>query len=921
MLDGDDDFKLLATLGFAQAVDGPHSQGTTQNSYAWSMEWFKGALLVGTLRQNSTRAQIWRYTPAGTGGITGTWKMVYQSSRLEPADSGYRWMTVCDVGGAQRLFVATWGSQRGRILYSDDGITFRQASTSGLAGDIGYRPLVCFRDPGGKTLLITSPVGVRGDSETSNNPIVLATDDPIRGTWRPYSPLRFGDPDNDSIFSMGALDTNGDGYGDTALYAGTFNYVGGSEIWKTSGCSPFPCVPAWKKIVDKGAGRPFGSDGFVQNAGVSDIVQHHGAVYASFSDSAGEKISAELIRINPDDSFELVIGQPRFNVDSNPVFDNLFCSLTDLDGGGTANDCPPLSGRGAGFGKNDGTYNDGTQYYFWQMLSYDPLLYPQGDDRLYVGTLEGTGDRGTPGFDLLATSDNGLSWVQVTTDGIGDPSQSGARTIVGSPLGIFIGGANWASKTKSATNTDGCDVWLGTCDPALAGPPVSDPRAVLKSAMPGQVVFDGQRYIAYYDGNYPNPGDSKVAVTLESRSYDPFCGDIIEQKWDKGDLTGSCGSLSGNLSITQGVGPLTLCTSSSNAGDCPDFTPSASTADYNEYTFTLQVTDNDNNMVCNKVVVRASKNLPPNVNAETDPPAVLSEGRWYVSLVDFNRAGSKSLTLRGICTDPESLLPLTCTWSADPGVNILRQKLPFADADPAVLGTSYTATLPTNTDLNIVLTSIDNLGNKTALPVEVKVRSTSGSSSPRCQGISRTITKNTVLIVNPATDTVGPRCADPNHQTLSYVVTQPSAGTGTTTDGANLTYTPPPDFVGTAMFTLQACNPDGRCSDVVGVRVSVQDVPPLGPPSAPLTASATVLTGRTVRVTWTDVANETRYEVQRCKRNLSVCSFSTIASNLAPGTTHFDNMVTSAGSYRFRVRACNARGCSSYTLAPDVTVP
>src|SRR5581483_11469436 len=33
------DFKLLATLGFQQAVDGAHPEGSGLNNYAWSMRW------------------------------------------------------------------------------------------------------------------------------------------------------------------------------------------------------------------------------------------------------------------------------------------------------------------------------------------------------------------------------------------------------------------------------------------------------------------------------------------------------------------------------------------------------------------------------------------------------------------------------------------------------------------------------------------------------------------------------------------------------------------------------------------------------------------------------------------------------------------------------------------------------------------
>jgi hypothetical protein len=819
------------------------------------------------------------------------------------------------------------GSQTGRILYSDDGITFKQASTAGLSGgDLGYRPLVCFKDPGGKTLLITSPVGAREETfndKASKNPIVLATDDPLHGTWRPYSPLRFDDPDNFAIFSIGALDTDHDGYGDTALYAGISNYVSGAQVWKTTDCAPFPCVPTWTKIADKGAGRPLTDDGLVQNGIISHIAEHKGAIFATFSRGAGTQTTAELVRINPDDSFEIVIGQPRLNIDTHPI-PGLRCTPSTIDGDGTDNDCPPLSGRGPGFGERDGSYKDGTAYYFWNMLSYryDPVLFPQGDDRLYIGTLEGDQAGGTPGFDLLATGDDGKTWVRITTDGLGDKDQEGGRVIIASPIGMFVAGANAHSGTT--TNPGGCDVWLGTCDPSLATPPVSDPRVILKSTMPGQVIFDGQRYIAYDDDNYPNPGNGKVTVTLESRSYDPFCGEIVDQKWDQIDLTGSCGSLPGKLGKSGNVGPLTLCASAANVGDCPDFIPSASTPNYNDYAFTLQVTDNDGNVVCNQVTVRASRKLPPGIIIGTNPPAVFSKGVWKVNVVDFDEDGAEQITLTGMCTDPVGS-PLICTWSADPGVTFANATLPLADADKDSLGTIYTATVPVLAEggKTIVLTAVDNLGNKTAVPVDVTVYSTT-SGNILCQGVSHTLAKNTVLTVNPATDAIGPRCIDIERQPLSYVVTQPSPGTGSTTGGSNVTYTPPQGFIGTAFFTLQACDPGGKCSDAVGIKVSVQNASrvPSGTPEAPAIAYATVLTGGTIRVTWTDVGSQTHYQVQGCRRALfGGCLFSSIASNVGADTTFIDKKVWSPGTYGFRVRACNDVGCSAYVHASDVTVP
>lgn len=932
--DSNADFALLASQGFAQAVDGPHPEGSRRNIYAWSAAWFGGRLFVGVVGRGGTvselRGQIWRYTPAGTGGIAGTWAMVFQSPLVlnTPTDVGYRWMTVCDVGGSSRLYVATLGAFRGRILYSNDGNTFQQATASGLSfTDVGYRPLVCFKDPSGRTLLVTSPVGAGGltsqtfDSDTSNNPIVLATDNPISGSWVPYSPLRMGDPDNNSFFAMAALKRAGL---PDVLYAGVANKVTGVQVWKTGGCTGFrQCTPVWTKVVTGGAGRSPWPNGVPRNVGVSDIVPHNGAMYAGVSDQAGERVPAELIRVNPDDTFEVIIGERRLNFDTTPILNFRCAAPADLDGVGGANDCRPVGGIGAGVGPADGTDRDGPNVYIWRGLSY---AYPSDPaPRLYIGTFGGSG-----GFDMLVSKNDGAAWSFITTDGLGDPNQIGLRAIAGSPLGIFVGGVNFS---------DGCAVWLGTCDPALARPPVSDPRVVLKATLPAQVaLLQGRTFVAYDDENYPAAGNGKVQVTLDgSRSGDPFCGDLVAYRWDEGDLTGDAGVHPGALGTTATLPPITLCTSSANAGDCPDFTPSASTPDYNEYTFTLQVQDNDGNLSSEKVIVRASRKLPPSVTVETSPPAVLSRGTWSVSLLDSDDNGTETLTVQGKCEDPEALLA-SCTWSASStGVTFAGTTLPRADADPATLGTAYTATVPDRA--NIFLTAVDTLGNKTALAVEVRVRfpeDTAENDNPICEGTSRTIAANTVLTINP-TGSSPPLCADPEGQSLAYtIVKPPTAGTGTATGGTSLVYTPPTGFTGTALFTFKGCDsgPLVECSDEVGVLVTVQAAsppppppppPPSGPPPAPTGVSAALTGTRVVRVTWTDVVGETRYEVQRCQYFAAFpslgCLFTSGTTTLAANTTAYNNTLSSAGKYGWRVRACSSVGCSAWVRSNDVQVP
>lgn len=77
---------------------------------------------------------------------------------------------------------------------------------------------------------------------------------------------------------------------------------------------------------------------------------------------------------------------------------------------------------------------------------------------------------------------------------------------------------------------------------------------------------------------------------------------------------------------------------------------------------------------------------------------------------------------------------------------------------------------------------------------------------------------------------------------------------------------------------------------------------------------------RGIRVTWTDVASETTYNIQRCLAGRS-CTFAALVSNLPADTTFFDDTVPAAGAYAYRVQACNAGGCSGWVVTTTVTVP
>jgi hypothetical protein len=98
--------------------------------------------------------------------------------------------------------------------------------------------------------------------------------------------------------------------------------------------------------------------------------------------------------------------------------------------------------------------------------------------------------------------------------------------------------------------------------------------------------------------------------------------------------------------------------------------------------------------------------------------------------------------------------------------------------------------------------------------------------------------------------------------------------------------------------------------------------PPSGPPLAPTGVTVAPAGTRMVAVTWVDNAvNETSYEVQRCRLFGSFCSFANVATGLAANTISYTNTVSSAGTYRFRVRARNASGTSAYGTSGNIIVP
>lgn len=470
------DFTRIAGNGF----------GDTQNSYAHSMCFFQDHVYVGTTRHilsmlklfppldPSTmdpwpvevppavedldlRSQIWRLSIP-----TGQWRKMHTSPEIKgkngkkvPRDLGYRGITVFRGRSdeAPTLYVSALSTVvRGagaRILRSQDGEKFTPIGEPGLGN-----PNVCtFRSM--ETFdghLYVVPVGEGMSWNTAKNPVILRSDDPVMGKWELACKPGFGDPANTGVFEMAIFNDH--------LYAGTFNHTQGYQVWKTPATGAGPC--RWVKVVEQGASR-----GPLNQMAMSMCVLDDALYVGSGIQNGGYDrnnmvgpAAAELIRLYPDDTWDLVVGTAR---DTPQGFKS------------------PLSGLGPGFGN----FFNG---YLWRMAVHHGWLYagtfdwsvflPYGQKRrMFLWIQRMIRDYGVDqivkyegGFDLWRSRD-GVQWEPVSRTGFDNPYNYGVRTMVSTPLGLFVGTANpfgpkipariASGWTYVPNPRGGAEVWLG----------------------------------------------------------------------------------------------------------------------------------------------------------------------------------------------------------------------------------------------------------------------------------------------------------------------------------------------------------------------------------------------------------------------------------------------------------------------------
>jgi SAM-dependent methyltransferase len=474
-------FRCVARNGF----------GDPSNSYAWSGVWYDDHVYIGTIthllvtlqrrisaqmvwpvprpapdEDPDLRGQIWRYSPR-----TQMWQRVFQSplvvglrGRPTPLATGFRNMSVFQGKGDCRPAIYTIPScnrDEGLgpvVLRSEDGLHFEPVSQPGLTlADTNvntFRGNVAF-----KGRLFIAPSGSRsGQSNVSYNSVVLCSDEPAHGAWVPSNQPGFGDPTNYGIFDLGVC-------GDF-LYAGTVNVREGCQLWKTDAEGPPP--HRWTRVFDRGADRG------PHNQLIMSMASFKGCLYVGTGIQNGghDRLynvgpdAGEVIRVFPDDTWDLVVGQPRITRQGLKI---------------------PASGLGPGF-------ENPLAGYIWRITAHDGCLYVGTYDASCLIPFSNSGNwpawlgrmldanaldrflRVRGGCELWRTAD-GIHWSAVTRNGFGNPYNWGVRSLISTPVGLFAGTANPFGPTVARNGPagwryepnqqGGCEIWHGAAGHAV----------------------------------------------------------------------------------------------------------------------------------------------------------------------------------------------------------------------------------------------------------------------------------------------------------------------------------------------------------------------------------------------------------------------------------------------------------------------
>jgi hypothetical protein len=354
-----------------------------------------------------------------------------------------------------------------RILSTVDGRHFRVTPARKVVVKVPYG---VFRPMGFRTLrvwdgklFVTATPGLTGDGA-------------IFEVSKPWSPkhveFKQVTPSSLSVFETEVFNDH--------LYAGTGDRTLGYGVYEMR---PKGSSYTFEPIVTNGAGRG-------QTA--TSVVSMHVFKDELYVGSSGwyneEQLPvSEIIRIDADGTWQVVAGPPR-----------------TIDGVLKV----PLSGLGDGF-------NNIFTAHFWRMTTYKGALVVGTNDWSYLVQTAYPGLdpwlrdsltqalKGELGFDLWSSCD-GRDWSPITRDAFGDDQYDfGARNLVTTPTGLFIGSANHAEGTKvwdytgpQCTTSPAKTSTTATATAAAARATPAAPRRLLTDVQRGGTVLSWARAAA-----------------------------------------------------------------------------------------------------------------------------------------------------------------------------------------------------------------------------------------------------------------------------------------------------------------------------------------------------------------------------------------------------------------------------------------
>lgn len=434
--------------------------GNPDSKVVQALTIFQDHLYAGLTHHNGLSAEhggrIVRYSP-----VSGTWEDVHVSPlrspderalprepslrfadmherrlrKLAPYVPVYRGIRALTVTQAEMdphpcLYAATVSHWGGQILRSTDGLRFDPVCPPGM-GDTSVLSFRGLLGHAGK-LFIATAGSVRADGIDRNfcdAPRIYFSTDPASGQWQEAMRSEQLDP---GIKSVGALTLFG-GW----LYAGCSSYETGFQIWRThtDGQAPFE----WEPVILDGASRFVLNESPVSMA----VFRNHlyiGSGLPGFGYDKQNNVgpgAAELIRVDTDGHWELVMGQIRTSPFGLQV---------------------PLSGLGTGF---DDRYNSA----IWSMAEHDGCLYAATNHWGVTESQKNTGP--LRGGAQLWGSEDGEAWRPIIVDGCQNPYNMGIARMISTPWGLVLGISNhqeFASLARHSgpgKNLSGCEIWLG----------------------------------------------------------------------------------------------------------------------------------------------------------------------------------------------------------------------------------------------------------------------------------------------------------------------------------------------------------------------------------------------------------------------------------------------------------------------------